>query len=391
MKRIKIIFVNNYGFPIRNPRVNRIRTLYRILSKQYDIEIISNRVKGFNEDLQEQNNTRVGFSIFNNTVKSESLIKLKAWFKRIIFPDLLVFHGFGLFRYLLSKKELDDTILVSFSPPVSVLFWINILRIFRKNFFWISDIGDLIYNNPTNRLWTGMDRGIQYLENKIMNNSDYLVFNSINILDFYITQYPFIKYKTCVIPNGSSINFEKLNSKIHDGLVFSYFGSTYEPTRSGIREIEILKQVNLEITKYNIKMEIILAGRLDKKISSLADNSIKVFNQLDEFSLIQLYETTDFLVSFANLNYEGIPSKISEYLASGLPLIIFTYDESDRNLNQMREFPRVFIYSIENTESTKLVQWILNITDRKIKADMSEDIRIFQSWNKIFNEARNKF
>lgn len=391
MKEIKIIFVNNYGFPIRNPRVNRIRTMYRILSKQYDIEIVSNKVKGYNEDLDEQKNTRVGFSISNDTLKSESLIKLKAWLKRIIFPDLLVFHGFGLFRYLLCKKDLDNTILISFSPPVSVLFWINILRIFRKKFYWISDIGDLIYNNPTNRLWAGMDRSMKYMENKIMNNSDYLIFNSINILESYITQFPFIKDKTCIIPNGSSINFEKLKSKIHDGLVFSYFGSTYEPIRSGIREIEILKQVNIDILKQNIKMEIILAGKLDKKVCSLADRSIKIFNQLDESRLIQLYETTDFLFSLANINYEGIPSKISEYLASGLPLIIFTYDESDRNLNQIREFPRVFIYNIENTEITKLVQWILNITDRKIKADMSEDYRIFQNWNKIFNEAGLKF
>lgn len=66
-------------------------------------------------------------------------------------------------------------------------------------------------------------------------------------------------------------------------------------------------------------------------------------------------------MNLANLNYPGVPSKLSEYRATGLPILCFEYDNNIAIKTYLENYTKIYHIQITEPRVEYLLDFILKI------------------------------
>lgn len=358
---MRIVLFSPFYLPIRNPRTLRIRRMIQSIKSHYSVILFCSR-NMVSKDQTESLVSRVGLKIFlqQNMNNSQMLSRIVMALKKFIWPDSYVFHNLSIaISYWLKYSKLTDVV-ITISQPFSTHLIGLLLKLKNPKICWIADIGDNYSENPTNSLFLLFKPLMKYYEKRILIKSDFIVFNSEVLKTYYLSKFSFDSDKIHIIPNGSAIDFNHLSSLHSDQLIISFIGNTYEPVRTGVREIELLIQA-LSLSKMDMaKVEIWLVG---KQCISLIEfvkglDWVKMKYCDSESELLTVYQKTNILINFANINYPGLPSKLDEYKQSGLPIINFYFRSDDPSINYLGNEEHIMHYKHDNQEPSMLISFI---------------------------------
>jgi len=330
-----VIFSHNYP-PKRNPRSFRIQNLEQsgFFGKEYLIistsKQQSSQIRPSNDKLFNKKWKYKIFEFLSSLKKRIRYNQLADFISKCIIPDRYVFiQIFYLILYLVKYRKADDLIYTVSNPFSSHLIGIVLQKYFKHE--WHADIGDVYFSAITAN-WSIH----QTIERKVLVSANRIILNSESIRNHFIKAYSITKEKTQLVPNGVSIKFESSNRIPSPILRFSFIGNTYHPVRPGILEAEfILKYFNLHPDR---SMVLQLFGYQNLELIKLAARNpllIKINTCHSDQDLLEAYSKTDILINFANVNNPGLPSKLDEYIASGIPIINFYKTSEDTTLTYL--------------------------------------------------------
>ncbi|MEI2695058.1 MAG: hypothetical protein V9E90_08310 [Saprospiraceae bacterium] len=324
-----VIFSHNYP-PKRNPRSFRIQNLEQsgFFGKEYLIISTSNLQSSQSIPstdklfINKWNYSKLEFLL--NIIKRIRYNQLADFISKCIIPDRYVFiQIYYLILYLVKFRKADDLIYTVSNPFSSHLIGIVLQKYFKHE--WHADIGD-VYFSPMTSNWCIH----QTIERKVLVSANRIILNCESIRNHFIKVYSINKEKTQLVPNGVNIKFENCKPISSPILRFSFIGNTYHPVRPGIREVYyILKYIQTH-SKRSLILQ--LFGKQDQPIVKLAKQNpllIKISYCNSDQELEEAYANSDILINFANVNHPGLPSKLEEYVASGIPIINFIHTERD--------------------------------------------------------------
>ena len=346
---MKIYLLSPHKFPTRNPRTLRIEGVRKILSQKWTVQTLSTilQSKISNKKYQTNNN-------FSKT-KFARLLKL------IAYPDVYIIDNIIIsFKYIFIHSN-KDNVLITFSHPFSTHFTGLVSKMIWPKRIWIADIGDLYLNNPNQKLPKWVSPLLKCFESLVINKSDYVVLNSEEIFEYYKNNFQLNTLKTRVIYNGSLLNFVGLKSITNNFTNLSFIGNTYENVREGIKELQLIVDTINSLHCKEIHTQIYLAGtQYIRLLEQFRHNpGINFIPALKEIDLLELYQKTNILINFANKNYPGLPSKLYEYMLTGLPIIHFTYGFPDPSIPFLSDYPKFLIFHLELDKPEKLINFIL--------------------------------
>lgn len=355
----KVFFSYNFH-PMRNPRAFRMEKLIRSgYSDQDDVIITS---KSENEKVKDEKNI-IRLRCFMNPrnairqqLKTYSLLRSM---HRFIWPDdKILFNLWSLIYYLIFLRKRDDRIFTVSHP-----FSTHLIGYFLKRFYkhsWTTDIGDLFYL-PFKKAHFIKKWNLKF-EQKIVTACDHILVNADSMRDYFAEKYNLSPSKFQIIPNGTRLDFSKLKRQAHKNLQLSFVGNTYEGVRDGLSEIEILIQLHHEYPELNFNLQLlgmIHAPLLQKINENQSWMQTGVCNT--DADLLEIYSRTDLLLNFANKNYPGLPSKLEEYTASGIPIIHFCWQANDPGSAYLRDQKHPFLeFVIEQSALSEIVNFINN-------------------------------
>ncbi|MEO6189000.1 MAG: glycosyltransferase [Saprospiraceae bacterium] len=383
---MRLVIFNPYHFPIVNPRSIRIQNLVNEISNVIDYIYICNPI--LNEDINSRDNVRIHGMSLNNDLSSSK--HKKSWIfnlvRRLIWPDLFVFNSFFHFFIYIFKYRKRGDIILTISNPISTHLIGLLCKLFNFNqCYWIADIGDR-FEAHSNSKWK------KYLSNKfeklVCYKADYIIVNASSLKDYLCINFKNIEQKVRVIPNGSNVNFSNAKSNLGDSLIIGYFGNTYLPIRPACKELEILNNLAASLKLKGMNIEINLIGR---QYNFLIDNYsqcefVHFKDQVSSSELLKEYCRTNILVSFANMEYEGMPSKLHEYRLSGLPIVYFSFSETDPGSLFLESYPCIFNYYLNKNSESELKDFILKHYKQGLNQSNANQASQGGSWNKFLEE-----
>ncbi|MBK8954415.1 MAG: glycosyltransferase [Saprospiraceae bacterium] len=313
---------------MRNPRAFRMENQIRSLHPNRDYLVISSKCeKGEVKD--EKNIYRIGFkrnqkSPLRQQLKRYSLLR---FFHKFIWPDDKVFFALlSLVYYILFLRKRDDHI-YTVSHPFSIHLVGYYLKKIHKQ-VWTADIGDLFYlphqkAHPFKK-WN------PHFEQKVLSTCDHIRVNANSMRNYFAEKYHLDYAKFEVLPNGNRLDFSTLKRPTSGTLQLTFIGNTYEGIRDGLAEIDLFINLYTQFPEmqFNLQLLGMMYSPLLQKIRPHSSWIQTGICDSDE-KLLAAYSTTHILLNFANKNYPGIPSKLDEYVASGIPVIHFCWEAND--------------------------------------------------------------
>lgn len=383
MPKKTVIIAATYFYPEQMAAANRLYFLAQALSSRYRV-----RVYTAAEDPSEAKRLLAarapGFSVHYVEKRTFSISN---FFQRF-------FREISLSKNIYAATEFngDDTVIVSAPSIFLIPFFV------RKNRgrFLIIDIRDLV--------WEYLLQG-----NIIHKISGYLfkrmVLHSlkrVNLISVtneseyrYITQ-RFPEKPVVLVHNGIDLSRfrriqEKMQCRESDGSTIAYIGNVGIP-----QNLETL----LHIAKSMPASRFIIAGggsdqrRLMRKAEEMGLSQVEFTGYIEWEQVLEIYRTSDILYAKLDPSYiYAVPSKLYEYLSTGLPVV---YEGGGAAAELLKQFERVAI--VDNGESTKLEQSFARAGDYKglstenIKHIYSSYIRddIFIRFTDEVEEYRNR-
>ncbi len=373
-----VVFTCNYP-PLINPRSFRIEKFVKLNSGEHEILIITSPI---DESIQNEKNViRCGLqmnwdSAFRNSLKKYSFLR---FLHKLIWPDDKILHPFlYLMNYLFKYRQKNDLIITVSNPFSSHLIGLVLKKIFKQR--WTADIGDIYFGNQHFSFLS------KFLERIILKSADHIVVNSNSLQEHFISHYNLSRDIFSVIPNGIHLNASKIKHIPSPIIRISFIGNTYPETREAITELNIL----IELAKMDLERKICiqLYGNQFYKVQLFAKKYpelVQIRFCKNELELMDAYSNTDILINFANKNNPGLPSKLEEYLATGLPILNFIYSKTDPSFIFLNNH-KAYVHHVNlNSPDLKLLNYFIQQNNGKQQINpASQDEQIKNSWQTLF-------
>lgn len=283
---------------------------------------------------------------FKNSIQAilKKIILLLRW------PDfawLWIPKAYYQTAHLLKSHHYDGifSVALPFSSHIVVLCLWNK----RKNIPWVCDYGDpfsfLKCSSMNNdRIYRGLNR---YIERKVMNSSQKISVTNLETTKKYIAYLkvydgwfnlipPLIKTRNIVV---DKVNENSNTDDKHIHLIFA--GTLYEKIRNPKFLLSLLSKARNSILTR--KLVIHFYGPIGdcKKEFEMYPEAINdwifLHGSVDQMELKRIYATADVLVNIGNATTYQTPSKIIEYISTGLPILNVTSITEDSSI-PMLEF-----------------------------------------------------
>ncbi len=375
----RLVICSPYHTSCTNPRSIRINNLISEIENQFDYLFITNPSnKEFTSNsFCKFHGTKISQQK-GNKIASSYLTKL---LKKFVWPDLFIFNSlYHTFLYFNKYKRKGD-LLLSISNPISIhIIGLISKMLYRNSVVWIADIGDL-FSQQDVTIFRSVTRLYEML---IVKKADRIIINSQGLFNILTNRYPNYKAKFLIITNGSSIRFNNVKSDHQSNI--NYIGNSYLPIRSGLEELEILKAIQKKFIKRDFNVNINLYGRQNNElISAYSSPCIQFHPFLEQDKLLNIYSQTNILFSLANKNYNTMPSKLEEYILSGLPIIYFCYSSEDCGIEFLKMSNNTFIYVLGIDKLDELYNFVIEHYSDGIKAWTNSN-RLGISWFKLLED-----
>ena len=319
-------------YPIKSAAGNRVLAYINVLKNKYNINLILS--KKDNIDI-----SNINIYHLNNTK-----IEKQNFFKRVISE---VFISYKLLK--LSKKFNSD---ISFITIPS-MFLLPIFCMDRRK--KIVDVRDIVWKYLNNRV-------IKYILTVIMTNS-FKCYDKV-IVTNNAEKKILNRFNPIVIPNGISIKrfniLSKINIEQQDIFTITYIGNI------GVAQnLMQLCKIAKDIPDINIKL--IGDGNQYKEIKEYIKanniNNIKLMGKLEWDDLLKEYSTSSILFARLDESFNSaIPSKLYEYLSTGLPIL---YIGSGAAKELLKQFENTFVIDNRNENVNNFKNYINKLKEKK--------------------------
>lgn len=325
-----VVFTTNYP-PLNNPRAFRMDHFVQANIDKGELIVITSPVKEYIE--KDKRVIRCGLrmktdSRYRNPLKRYSILR---FLHKLCWPDDKIIHQiFYLIHYLFRYRKKDDQILTVSNPFSCHLIGLLLKKLWQHN--WKADIGDSYFGNQHYSFLS------TYFEGIVLRTADQIIVNSDSLKNHFLLNYNIPVEKISVLPNGIRIDATRIKHIPSDFTRLSYIGNTYATTREAIDELHLL--IDLAKKHPELKLRIQLFGNQFYKVHDLEKRYpelIQISYCKNEDELIEAYSNTDVLINFANKNNPGLPSKLEEYVSTGIPILNFYLKESDSSLYYFKD------------------------------------------------------
>lgn len=252
---------------------------------------------------------------------------IKPIYRKLYWPDGLWYWLPALLSKLLKMQASKYDLVISYSPTFSAHLGVLFFKLINKSGFkWIADYGDPFSLSPTMPpnnlfLYNHLNR---YVEKKILKEANVAVFTNKETLTAYQEVFDDAIYK--YIPHAVDIDAFYEKKKVYDSsrkrIRLCYVGGFHKGIREPYRAIEVIKAVINEAAKEDLSIVFDIYGPNNGiDIDKLATGSVFYHGPIDRESAIRQMKSSDILVNIENINCLMSPSKIVEYIATGLPIL----------------------------------------------------------------------
>lgn len=310
MKKISLIV--SHFYPENTAATNRLVSLANSLSKNNELSVFTLTEKGTEQEQQKVSFN--GYDVYYVNQKE---------YNSLNFLSKFVHELFYTAKLCLLSRKLKADIIITSSPFMLLIYNVLFLSKSRKK---LLDIRDLTWTYLPERNFA--QRSVKWIFTTLAK----FTLPKYDLVTVTNTQeYNWVKRNTSaksihIIPNG--IELEKFNilSRIEDSSshqkskkVISYIGNL------GIGQ-DILALVKLIHTFDNLELQIIGSGSQLEEITSFISinksRNIKIIGKVEWNNLPTYYSKSDYLFAQLSKNYQtAIPSKLYEYISTGLPVI----------------------------------------------------------------------
>jgi glycosyltransferase involved in cell wall biosynthesis len=279
-------------------------------------------------------------------------------FHRFTFPDSTFFFWYGINKRKvinIIKQEKPDYVLTS-AMPISCHYFGYIIKRYC-NVKWIADYRDLYVNNLVDDVLTNQSQK-KSAQKKLLKSADLVTTVSNYLCQQIVSQSPDVK-KVIPIYNG----FVTDTLIISESSCFSsnqalYLGMIYKNQIGALQLFMKIRDNNLFLNSFaisfignNLLQDMAVFFNCSEK--DLKRHDIHIKPQINSREVKTVYRNSQLLIHF-DYDKDGIlSSKIFEYLATNIPVVLFTINKNSELSNLVTKAGGIVVdpnYSIEQFE-----------------------------------------
>lgn len=396
---MRILVITHSYFPVNDPRAFRWRAICEYWVKQgividvvcahanlncppievvngvtvYRVRDSSQQLRAKNELAEEEKNAPT--SSWKMAAKQKLYAFLKKTAILLRWPDFAWFwipNAYRQAKALLTTNHYDGvySVALPFSSHIVALC----LSKYRKNSPWVTDYGDPfsfvegIHNNK--KIY---NRFNAYIEQKVMHASKRISVTTLETAKEYSNYLevkeawfklipPLVKAITLKDgPKTQTVNPETLQ------LVFA--GTLYSKIRNPRHLLELVEAVrNSDLSR---KLILHFYGPINdcahefEPYKEAINDWLFIHGTVDKSSLMSIYETADVLVNIGNATTYQAPSKVIEYLSTGLPILNSYSVQKDSSKSMLDSYPAALSIYQERGVTKEVVGEVIEFLEKK--------------------------
>ena len=387
---MKILIINYYYPPVGGAHSYRWQQIVKTWGSQnHEITILTSKAKDFRASLYGEMFIEIGSSVssqrFHKDANKQTSLKsiianriLRPLYRKLYWPDGLWYWLPPLLWQLFKMRRYKYDLVISYTPTycshIGVLFF---KKINAFDFCWIADYGDpfsLSQTMPTNNyfLYSRLNR---YAEQKVLLTCDAAVFTSTETLNAYKNAYSCNALKH--IPHTIDIDtfYESKSTKTKNNSIrLLYVGGFHKGIREPFHAIDVLKICIEAASKENINIKVDIYGPSNEiDFTNLTTDSINYYGPINRSTAIDHMKSADILINIENINCTMVPSKIVEYLATGLPILNFHEQSISPIYEKLTSTDHIFMVG-QSYEPQQLLDFIKNYANHQLDRSRVESM-----------------
>ncbi|TDQ37592.1 glycosyltransferase [Thiopseudomonas denitrificans] len=338
---MKILIINYYFEPFVGAHAYRWSQIAKVWAAEgHEVEVIAGRVGDTRCEVRDDVTVeRIGFvrrqsgmssssttsSEKVNALRSATVGLLKKVNRFFFWPDGLWHWLPFLLASLLKRRHVKYDLVVSYSPTFSAHVGGLFFKKINKNIGrWIADYGDPFSTSnsmPPNNFkiykWLNF-----FFENRVFKFCDKVVFTNKRTLREYVECFGLTSCsKASVIPHAVDVGafFQQKKPVRTQPYNLVYVGAFHRGIREPFMMVgffnELCKRLDIVVNVYGP-----LNGVPHSEVNT---GCVKHHGAVSRDRAIELVREADILINIENSNCVMTPSKIVEYVATGLPIINF--------------------------------------------------------------------
>lgn len=338
---MKILIINYYFEPFVGAHAYRWSQIAKVWAAEgHEVNVIAGRVNDIRHEVRDGVAVeRIGFVRRQAAVHSPStgtsgrvsaarltaITLLKKVNRFFFWPDglwhWLPFLLVSLFKHRHERYDLVVSYSPTFTAHVGGLIY---KKLTKSNGRWIADYGDpfsVSVSMPPNNFkiykWLNF-----YFERKVLGSVDKAVFTNTRTLREYLD---FFGSESCarasVIPHAVEVGafYRHMDSVVEQPFNLVYVGAFHR----GIREPSLMVEF-FNALRERLNIVVNVYGPLNGVPQSEVDlGCVRYHGVVSREQAIELVRGADILINIENSNCVMTPSKVVEYVATGLPIINF--------------------------------------------------------------------
>ncbi|MGK0365635.1 MAG: glycosyltransferase involved in cell wall biosynthesis [Saprospiraceae bacterium] len=384
---MKILILSPYYFPYINPRAHRWTSIAEYWVQQgHEIHVVCSKNKNYpsTQIINKVHIHRTGFNSLKeilyhfsksetkrgeagqkkaNTGKKGSILQ---WIndkilRKLYFPDdafMWYIPAKKLTRRLLKEGKFD--LLISSSVPFTThLVALNAQKNYPK-LKWIADTGDPFAFQPLHPLNNYLLYGKlnKRLEQRVVRRADFVTLTNEGARKLYVDIFPTQEHKFKIIhPLYHAPNHEPSTVNCPSSIVkIGYFGSFFKNIREPFPMLQFWANFLEKYPEYQSNLELHFFGNIfDNFLIDFSSfpsfkKHIFIHGMLSKEEVAQKMQNMNFLQNVGNKTTFQLPSKATDYLATGKPIINFCSTIEDTFADFFKNYPLI-INVLEDTKT----------------------------------------
>jgi glycosyltransferase involved in cell wall biosynthesis len=292
--------------------------------------------------------------LWRTKIKHATYALLKKITLMLRWPDFAWFWIPRVYRKttrLLKSHQYDG--IFSVAHPFSSHLATMMLSRRRREIPWICDYGDpfsFLKESPMNNGWL-YEKLNKYIERRVIQSSQKITVTTNETAEKYIAHLGAAEEWFHVIPplvkgtyvfNDAREKATSVKKTIH--LLFA--GTLYSKIRSPKYLLELLCAVRNTTIFSDLKIH--FYGTIGdcknefEPYKNAINDWIFLHGFVDKSELMHVYETADILINIGNSTTYQAPSKVIEYMSTGLPILNIASVEEDSTIPLLKSYPAAF-------------------------------------------------
>jgi glycosyltransferase involved in cell wall biosynthesis len=261
--------------------------------------------------------------------------------------------------------------LISVAHPFSshvVAFFAKKKNIGHK---WICDYGDPFSVDeitPSNNftLYRSLNR---WIEKKIIISSKNISVTTQRTIDLYVNGLSVPQEMFTVINPLFSFNEKNdYSDSVSDTIQFIFSGTLYKKIRNPSFLIQLISKLRQALPKKNIELH--FYGKLNdcydefEPYMSAMNKWLFIHGEVERAALYMSYSASSVLVNIGNATNFQVPSKIIEYMSTGLPILNIYSSSVDTSYSFLERYPAKLSVSANLPDINESIQQLVNFLEK---------------------------